>query len=244
MNQGKLNLFFQQIKSMLPIFQGSPPVGAVNFGDLRRVTPISRHFGYDRGLPVDRYYIENFLKKQGADIKGRALEIGDDSYTKQFGGDHVRIRDVLHVKEGNPLATFVGDLINAKQLPSDAFDCFILTQTLHLVYDFRLAVETIYRILKPGGVLLATVPGISQISIDEWSDYWCWSFTQLSARRLFEEFFPGDHLQIETYGNVLSAIAFLQGLSFNELNQEELDHQDPCYQVIITIRAVKPMINL
>jgi SAM-dependent methyltransferase len=242
MNQGKFNLFLQQVKSMLPIFQGSPPVGAVNFGDLRRVTPISRHFGYDRGSPVDRYYIENFLKKQEADIKGRALEIGDDSYTKQFGGERVTVRDVLHVKEGNPIATFVGDLINAEQIPSDAFDCFILTQTLHLVYDFRLAVETIYRILKPGGILLATVPGISQISVDEWADYWCWSFTQLSAQRLFEEFFPSDHLQIETYGNVLSVIAFLEGLSYNELTQEELDHKDPCYQAIISIRAVKPIV--
>jgi SAM-dependent methyltransferase len=228
------------ISTFLPVFKGSPPVGRVNFGGLRRVTPISRHFGYDRGLPVDRYYIENFLKAHSSDICGRVLEIGDDSYTRQFGGDLVTTRDVLHVKEGNPIATFVGDLTHAEQLPSDAFDCFILTQTLHLVYDFRQALQTIYRVLKPGGVLLATVPGISHISVDEWADYWCWSFTTLSARRLFEEFFPTENLQIEARGNVLAAIAFLEGLSYDELTREELNNRDRCYELLITIRAVKP----
>ncbi len=241
MNKELLNSpYMRWVKNLLPALKGRPPVGWVNFGSLRRVTPISREFGYDRGLPVDRYYIENFLAHHSNDIQGRVLEIGDDSYTRQFGGDRVTTRDVLHVKEGNPIATFVGDLTNADHIPSDAFDCFILTQTLHLVYDFRVALKTIYRILKPGGVILATVPGISQISTDEWADYWCWSFTTLSARRLFEEFFPADNVQVETYGNVLSAIAFLEGLSFTELTKEELDHRDRCYELLITIRAVKP----
>jgi SAM-dependent methyltransferase len=239
-NQALNSPYLRWVKNLLPALKGSPPVGKVDFGSLRRVTPISREFGYDRGLPVDRYYIENFLARNSNDIQGRSLEIGDDSYTRQFGGDRVTTRDVLHVKEGNPIATFVGDLTNADHIPSDAFDCFILTQTLHLVYDFRVALKTIYRILKPGGVILATVPGISQISIDEWADYWCWSFTTLSARRLFEEFFGADNVQVETYGNVLSAIAFLEGLSFTELTKEELDHRDRCYEVLITIRAVKP----
>jgi hypothetical protein len=81
----------------------------VDFGNIRRVTPISRHFGYERGMPIDRYYIEQFLAEHAGDIRGRVLEIGDDSYTRQFGGDQVTVRDVLHVTEGNPLATFVGD---------------------------------------------------------------------------------------------------------------------------------------
>ncbi len=240
MNQALNSPYLRWFKNLLPALKGRPPVGKVDFGSLRRVTPISREFGYDRGLPVDRYYIENFLARYSNDIQGRVLEIGDDSYTRQFGGDRVTTRDVLHVKEGNPIATFIGDLTNADSIPSDAFDCFILTQTLHLVYDFRLALKTIYRILKPGGVILATVPGISQISTDEWADYWCWSFTTLSARQLFEEFFPKDCVEVETYGNVLSAIAFLEGLSFNELTKEELDHRDRCYELLITIRAVKP----
>ncbi|NEP11866.1 MAG: glycosyltransferase [Symploca sp. SIO2C1] len=220
-----------------------PPVGEVNFGNLRRVTPLSRQFGFDRGLPVDRYYVENFLACNSADIQGRALEIGDNSYTKQFGGDRVSKSDVLHVVEGNPDATIVGDLSDADQIPSDAFDCLVLTQTIHLIYDVKAALQTIYRILKPGGVALITFPGITQISHDEWKDYWYWSFTQLSAHRLFEEVFPKENIRIETYGNVLTANSFLQGLAACELRKEELEYRDPSYQVIISVRAVKPEIK-
>jgi SAM-dependent methyltransferase len=221
-----------------------PPVGWVRFGSLRRVTPISRHFGFDRGLPIDRYYIENFLAKYADDIQGRVLEIGDDNYTRRFGGDRVTIRDVLHVKEGNTQATFVGDLSCANDIPSDTFDCFILTQTLHLIYDVRAALQTTYRILKPGGVVLATFPGISQVSHDQWCDYWYWTFTSRSSRRLFEEVFPRGTIQVKTSGNVLAAIAFLQGLATEELRQEELDFHDEKYEVLITVRAMKPLATL
>src|SRR5689334_3710614 len=44
-----------------------PSVGEVRLGDLRRLTPISRNWGFDRGQPVDRYYIENFLAVQSSD---------------------------------------------------------------------------------------------------------------------------------------------------------------------------------
>src|SRR5690606_18275839 len=117
--------------------EGRPAVNRVRFGDLRRVEPVSRVFGFDRGLPVDRYYIEAFLARHAGDVRGRVLEVGDDTYTRRFGGEHVTKRDVLHVVEGNPRATFVGDLSDAPGLPSDAFDCIILTQTLHLIYDVR-----------------------------------------------------------------------------------------------------------
>lgn len=252
MNQERLNPmahatlltpFHRWLRTQWHALRGRPPVGRVNFGSLRRLTPISLEFGYDRGLPIDRYYIESFLARQANDIRGRVLEIGDDCYTRQFGGDRVTTRNVLHIKEGNPLATFVGDLTNADHIPSDAFDCFILTQTLHLVYDFRSALKTIHRILKPGGVVLATFPGISQISIDEWADYWYWAFTTRSARQMFEEFFPSTNVKVEAHGNVLAAIAFLQGLCVDELSQKELDHRDRPYELLITVRAIKPEIT-
>jgi glycosyltransferase involved in cell wall biosynthesis len=220
-----------------------PPVGDVHFGSLRRVTPISHEFGFDRGQPIDRYYLENFLARHANDIRGRVLEVGDDAYTRQFGGNRVTSRDVLHVVGGNPQATFVGDLTCADHLPSDAFDCVILTQTLHLIYDVRAALKTLYRIMKPAGILLATAPGISQISEDQWGAYWCWSFTSLSVRRLFTEVFPAASVDIQAYGNVLAAAAFLYGLAAQELHKNELDHNDPSYEVLITVRAVKPEVT-
>jgi SAM-dependent methyltransferase len=216
-----------------------PPVGAVNFGDLRRLTPLSRVFGFDRGTPVDRYYIEEFLARNAGRIRGRVLEVGDDSYTRRFGGERVTQRDVLHVSADNPRATVIADLADADHVPSAAFDCVILTQTLHLIYDVRAALATLHRILKPGGVLLATFPGITQIDHFDWGGTWYWAFTALSARRLFGEVFAAANLQVETHGNVLAATAFLQGVALEELRKDELDYNDPDYQVIITVAATK-----
>jgi SAM-dependent methyltransferase len=223
--------------------RGRPPVGQADFGSLRRVNPISFRFGYDRGRPVDRYYIENFLAYHADDIKGRVLEIGDDSYTRQFGGGRVEIRDVLHVTEGNPRATIVADLTRADHVPSDAFDCIIFTQTLQFIYDVRLAIQTLRRILRPDGVLLATVPSIGRMldpSQDEWDTQYYWAFTPASVRSLFEESFPATNVEVEAHGNVLTAISFLHGLAAEELREQELKSRTPGYEVIVTVRAVKP----
>ena len=60
-----------------------------------------------------------------------------------------------------------------------------------------------------------------------------------SARRLFEEVFAAADVRVQTYGNVLTAVAFLHGLAVEELQQEELDHCDPDYEVLITVRCRK-----
>jgi SAM-dependent methyltransferase len=216
-----------------------PRVGEVDFGSLRRLSPISQDFGLDRGLPIDRYYIESFLARHANDVRGRVLEIEDNFYTKRFGATRVTQSDVLHAVPGNPLATIVADLTRADHIRSDSFDCIIFTQTMQYIYDVGSAARTLYRILKPGGVLLATMPGISQISRG-WSSQWQWCFTTVSARQLFEEAFPARHVNVEAQGNVLAAIAFLEGLATDELRPQELDHPDPTYQVLITVRAVKP----
>ena len=228
------------LKRRLP-HAGPRPVGWVDFGHLRRVTPIGRRFGLERGSPVDRFYIERFLAEHAADVRGRVLEIGDRSYTRRYGGDRVAQSDVLHAVAGNPEATIVGDLASGHGLPSDAFDCVILTQTLFLIYDVHAAVRTVHRILKPGGVALVTVPGISQIArndMRQWGDFW--RFTDRSARTLFEEAFPADAIELRQWGNVLAAVAFLHGIVQEELTTGELEHVDEDYPITIAVRARKP----
>jgi SAM-dependent methyltransferase len=215
-------------------------VGAVRLGSLQRVTPVSAEWGYDRGLPIDRYYIEGFLARQAEDVRGRVLEIGEDTYTRRFGGNRALQSDVLDVSETNERATIVADLTRADHVPSDSFDCVILTQTLQLIYDVPAALATLHRILKPGGVVLATVPGITKISRHDWPGSWFWAFTVFSARRLFEEAFPAGAVRVEGHGNVLAACAFLHGLALEEMRREDLDYLDSEYEVTITIRAAKP----
>jgi glycosyltransferase involved in cell wall biosynthesis/SAM-dependent methyltransferase len=221
-----------------------PPPGWAHMGSLRRISPISEFFGFDRGQPVDRYYIEKFLSSHQADIRGRVLEIGDRDYTTRFGGDRVKQSDVLHERPGNPEATLVGDLCSGAGIPIAAFDCIILTQVLPFVWDVPAAIRTAARALRPGGVLLVTAPGISQISrhdAERWGDYW--RFTSQSMRRLFESEFTREHLDISVFGNALSATAFLHGIAAQELRPRELDESHPDYEVTICVRAVRPLAN-
>lgn len=215
-----------------------PPQGQVDKGDFNRTSPFSTEFGYDRGGPIDRYYIERFLARNALSIKGRVLEIGDNSYTTQYGGENVLKSDVLNISD-SPGATFIGDLSNAPHLPSQAFDCIILTQTLHLIYDYKEAIKTCYRILKPNGTLLLTVPGISHIDYDVWSDYWLWSFTKKSVERLLQETFPCHSVRVHAYGNVLVATSFLYGMGVSEITNYQLEYADPHYQLVITAVAKK-----
>ena len=218
---------------------GPPPPGSVRFGDLRRLRPLSERFGFDRGTPIDRYYIEDFLSRHAGDIKGRVLEVGDASYTRRFGVAVTR-SDVIDPDESNPHATIFGDLTSADHVASDSFDSVICTQVLLLIFDVRAALSTLERILRPGGVLLVTVPGITKVSRGEaerWGDYW--RFTAQSARRLFEEVFPPGEVQVETHGNVLAAVAFLHGMAAEELSREELDAHDPDFEVTVAVRAAK-----
>jgi SAM-dependent methyltransferase len=213
---------------------------SIAFGDLRRTHPVSSRFGFDRGLPVDRFYIEGFLARHAATICGRVLEFGDDSYTRRFGGSAVIQRDVLDVSSDNGQATLIGDLSDAPHLPSGVFDCIICTQTLHLIFELHAAVATLHRLLRPGGVLLATAPGIGQIGSDRWATTWCWGFTPLSATRLLSQRFPEANIEVTSMGNVLAAVAFLHGLAADELDASELAVQDPAYPLVVLMRATKP----
>lgn len=205
-------------------------------GSLRSTKPRSDGWGFDRGRPVDRYYIDSFLEGHGKDIHGRVLEILNSDYTRRFGS-RIEQADILDIDPANQKATVVADLAAADSISDDSFDCFILTQTLQLIYDVKSAIAHSHRILRPGGVLLVTIPVVSRLAGEGYTDYW--RFTPASGARLFEEIFGPDQVTITAYGNVLSAIAFLEGMASEELSRRELDVIDERYPVLLAIRAVK-----
>lgn len=202
--------------------------------------PASRRFAFDRGTPIDRLLIERFLERHAEDIRGRALEVENGGYLRKFGGDRLARIDVLHAVAGNPEATIVGDLASGEGLPWGVFDCLVLTQTLHVIYDIHAVVKNIHRMLKPGGVALVTIPGISQISrydADRWGDYW--RMTPDAALRLFGESFRPEWIKVESYGNVRMAAAYLYGLAAEEIPESVLRETDRDYPLLICVRAVK-----
>lgn len=203
--------------------------------------PRSRKFGFDRGTPIDRYYIESFLRENSSDVQGHVLEIGDANYTRKFGGEKVSRSTVLHITNSNNENTIVGDLATGEGILINTFDCVILTQTIQFIYNIKNAILNTYKALRPGGVVLATASGISQISrydMDLWGEYW--RLTDLSANRLFEEVFPSENIQVKTLGNVKASAAFLYGYAVEDMKKRDLDYSDSDYQMLIAIRAVKP----
>jgi len=206
-------------------------------GSLGSTRPLSHNWGYDRGTPVDRYYIEAFLRERRELIRGRVLEVKDSGYTDQFG-TAVQRRDVLDIDASNPAATIIADLTAARSISSNQFNCFILTQTLQCIFDTHAALEHSHRILHPGGVLLVTVPAVSPIiRKSSLPDYW--RFTKASCVTLFERVFGPECVEVRSYGNVTSAIAFLAGLCLEELRPRQLDVCDEVFPVILGICARK-----
>jgi SAM-dependent methyltransferase len=214
------------------------PVGTVRFGSLRRTTPFSRSWGYERGTPIDRVYIEDFLKRHAEDVRGACLEVLNADYTNRFGGARVTSSDVLDIDPANTVATIVADLGERDSLPAERFDCVIFTQTLHLIPDMELAVANVWRALSPGGVLLLTVPALGRHEARKGFHPDRWRVTKIGLEWLLTGLSNG-RADITTYGNVLSCAAFLYGLAAEELHPEELQTFDREFPLVVAARVLK-----
>lgn len=204
---------------------------------LHPAAPLSAHWGHDRGTPLDRYYVEAFLEEHRADLRGHGLEVKDSTYLDRFGSGLTRV-DVLDIDASNARATLVADLAAAETLPANEFDCIVLTQTLQFVFDAAGAIRHLHRILRPGGVLLATVPSITMLDPAlQHQEYW--RFTLPSCRRLFGAEFGQDLIALRAYGNMITARAFLAGMAREDLSARDLSAHDPIFPLIVSVRAVK-----
>lgn len=210
---------------------------AMNVGRAASASPLSIYWGFDRGTPIDRYYIERFLSDHSDDMKGVVLEVASADYSKRFGGERITRQEVLDLDQQNPQATIVGDICDSATLPSNTFDCVVLSQTLQLIYDLRGAVAQIRRSLRPGGCALITACGITSIR-QHGECPWHWSFTEDSMRALLSESFDPGRIEVRTFGNLFAATAFLHGAGVEEVPKRKLDLFDPAFPVIIAARAV------
>jgi SAM-dependent methyltransferase len=190
---------------------------------------VSRAYGYDRGTPVDRCYIHDFVVGHRADIRGRILDVGDDENARRYASSYERI-DVLHPVAGTPGATVIGDLETGEGIPHGAFDCVLLLETLNNIYDVRRAVQAVRDSLRPGGVAFFTANGLAARD-NQWHDYW--RLTSESMRRLLDDAFGAAAVEVRAYGNVRAAAAYLYGLAAEELGGDELAYRDPSYEVTV-----------
>lgn len=191
--------------------------------------------GCDRGTPIDRVFIERFLSDNSQLIQGNFCEIGDNYYTEKYSksGSNSIIFTADASAEGSNI--IIGDLQTGKGCITRSVDCFILTQTLPFMFDIHSAVQNIVSMLKPGGVALVTVGGISSISqydYSRWGHFW--GFTEKSLVELFERTREVECLEYKSYGNAKLASAFLYGLA-----KEDFEYNDKDVPVIISLIVKK-----
>jgi SAM-dependent methyltransferase len=199
------------------------------------VAPLSQQWG-DRGQPLSRDYVEEFLQQFSRDIRGHCLEFQEDTYTSRFGRDAVTKLDILHREPGNPNATIVTDLTQPNTIPSSEFDCIICTYTLHVVFDLYKMISEFHRILKEEGVLLVAVPNIT---LGYPQNHELWRFMPEGLEALLVSVFGVGNVTIKGYGNSLTSAGNLRGLVAREFSRDELGHHDPRFAIVVMGRAVK-----
>jgi SAM-dependent methyltransferase len=197
--------------------------------------PLSDNWGCERGEPICRRYLCEFLVEHLADVQGHCLEFQDDHYTTQLGGDRITRLDIINL-EPEPKATIVADLTKPNDIPANRFDCIICTHVLHVIPDLDRMLTELHRILKPGGVLLVGVPHVS-MSGPEWHELW--RFTDEGLQLVLARAFGAANVTVKAYGNSLTAAGQLRGLVTHEFTEEELNFHDPRFAVEVCGRAVK-----
>jgi SAM-dependent methyltransferase len=201
------------------------------WGNLRRTHPFSHTYGFERGTPIDRYYLHRFLDANRALITGDVLEVQTSAYTRRFGHDVRRVASFDIVPQFQP--SYVCDLAHSEDiLPSSAFDCVLLPNTLQHVRELDAGLQNILRVVRPGGAILASAAGLLPLTGDapDW-----WRFSPDGWREKLSRSWHDADVDVAGHGNCLSAVASQLGLALEELTTAELDVHDPRFPVLTTI---------
>lgn len=211
---------------------------AVPHAGLFRGTPINRDWGWGKGTPLDRPFIEHFIKTHCGDIRGRVLEVKEPEYCRLYARPGAQV-DILDLNPDNKIANIIDDLQYCNKIADNTYDCVLLTQVLQFVPDVDKALSAVARILRPGGILLVTVCGITQTGHEEEGAFH-WAFFAAGLRHALARYFDPRKLVIDSHGNAGLAASFLMGLTEQQVPPELLSVNDPEYAIVITGRAVKP----
>lgn len=137
-------------------------------------------------LRLIRENVRNFLKDASERYSFETiLDIGPQNYLRPkefFTKSRILTMDI----DPNSGADFVADICcdNSDKIASDYFDCVVCTEVLEHTLNPLKALSEIHRILRPGGVLLASAPFNFRIH-GPLPD--CWRFTEHGWRALLTQ---------------------------------------------------------
>ena len=134
---------------------------------------------------LGREHIERAYRHATPWVGSRFLDIGPSKERKEKSHPAWKTLDIV------PGCDFQADITQKTNLPESAFDCVVCLDVLeHCLQPFD-AIAEIRRILKPGGMLIASTPLNARIHgpIPD-----CWRFTEHGIKVLMRDW---DHLEID-----------------------------------------------
>ncbi|SON53914.1 putative glycosyltransferase EpsE [Hartmannibacter diazotrophicus] len=183
----------------------------------------------NRGKALDRIFALDFCRSWSERIRGDVLEFGDDAKARQFGRDASSIR--IAPMDGIPAM-----LDGSASMAQRTFDCIIAIDVIQYQPDVRAFLEGVTGLLKPGGSLLVSFPGLLPL-LEGQGDLW--RFTPDGVRRLLAKVCPGADIEIVTYGNAATAAGIQHGLGERDFGPELLQASDLTRAVMIMARITK-----
>jgi hypothetical protein len=116
-------------------------------------------------------------------------------------------------------------------------DWIVLDRCLQLLPEMALALEEVVGRLKPSTALITLFSGIARPEPGGRGPLW--SVAPYAARRLHEERGELERVEVEQYGNVTLALAWIYRLPADDLTERELAAVDPAYPVLVAVTAAK-----
>lgn len=203
---------------------------------LRDLSPLRPH----AGAGIDEWYSDGFLRRQAGlagyvtgDLAGSVLEVVAP------GSASRGLAERLLAPVGDVTRIELSDGSFGQGSPR-RFDAVVLPLSLQYAESLPAAARAALDLVLPGGVVLATLPGIGPLAHGSarWPERW--HVTALGARRVFESASPSATVTVQSFGNVLTATAHLYQLPANALSRGERELHDPDFPVVVAVRVVIP----
>jgi SAM-dependent methyltransferase len=204
-----------------------------NWAQPKRFQPFCPNWGNSRGGPIDRYYIDRFIKTELRQKKGVFLECGGDRYRKFVTTANISRYEVVDIDRNLPSLTIHRDLQSLRGIKSCSFDVIVCTQVLQYVENPERAIKELWRVLRPSGCLLVSTPFVEK-DCKKLADRW--RFTQqgmLSLLRLFKT------CEVTVGGNIFVAACYWMGLGMDDINIEDLERADDTFYQVVLAKATK-----
>lgn len=228
-----LDEFLLIVESLVSSGHLVAPFGEIDFGDLKRELPFCPNFGFSRGTPVDRFYLGSFINEVRARISGRTLEIGGRLNNRQiYGLTNITSYETMDLSPTNS-PTVVADAHDINAIGIGSVNSIILFNVLEHCSRPWIVVGNLHEWLATGGKVFCAVPNAQRLHRDP-KDFW-----RILPDALAELFKRFGYIEIKAYGNLISSIAALSGISAEELNATELARTDERYPVLSCIVAEK-----